>query len=201
MVLPTKEQRVRILVHHAWDLRDAGQDDASIIEQIIREGVPPEIAHAVPGLIDDGMQRQVHDSSARDKILADVRAAVGEEDFDALREAMLVGVDDERTLHKMSQVLEELLVSDSHEQGTVAAYGLSFLVGLGDWPLLQALSHSDENVRYRAAFALGKMGKAAANALEPLKIAMHDEDDYVKMAAEESVAAIERAMKPWWKFW
>jgi HEAT repeat protein len=201
MVMPTQEQRVRILVHHAWDLRDAGNDDATIVRQIIDEGVPPDIANAVPGLIDDELSKLVHDDSVRQAVIQHVTAAVEAEDFDSLREAMLNGVDDERTIHKMYSALEKLLLSDSHEKGTVAAYGLSFLQGRGDWPLIEALSHSDENVRFRAAFALGKMGRAAHNAIESLKAAMNDTDDYVSGAAADAVAAIQKDMKPWWMFW
>lgn len=201
MVMPTQQQRVRILVHHAWDLRDEGHDDATIVRQIIDEGVPPEIANAVPGLIDDELPKLVHDNSTRQAVIQQVTAAVEAEDFDELREAMLNGIDDERTLHKIYSTLEERLLSDSHEKGTVAAYGLSFLLGRGDWPLIQALSHNDENVRLRAAFALGKMGKAAHNAIEPLKAAMTDTDDYVSGAAADAVAAIRKDMKPWWMFW
>lgn len=201
MVMPTKEQRVRILVHYAWDLRDAECDDTHIIRQLIDEGVPPEIARSIPSLIDDEVAKLVHTDSARQAIVMQVRLAVEDEDFEALREAMLVGVDDERTLHKIYVALEELLNSESHERGTVAAFGLSFLMGRGDWPLIEALTHTDENVRLRAAFALGKMGKAAHNAIEPLKKASCDKDEYVASAATDALAAIQRDIKPWWKFW
>jgi HEAT repeat protein len=93
------------------------------------------------------------------------------------------------------------LLSDSHGKGTLAAFGLSFLLGRGDWPLIQALSHSDENVRFRAAFALGKMGKTAHNAIEPLKAAMSDSDEYARGAAADALAAIQKEMRPWWRFW
>ncbi len=201
MVMPTKEQRVRILVHHAWDLRDAGHQDARIIQQLIEEGVPPEIASSVPSLIDSELPKLVHSDSARQAIVEQVRSAVEDEDFEALREVMLTGVDDERTLQKMYEALEELLSSESHERGTVAAFGLSHLIGRGDWPLIEALIHGDENVRLRAAFALGKMGKAAHNAIEPLREATSDQDEYVASAATEAIEAIQRAIKPWWKFW
>jgi len=201
MVMPTLEQRVRILVHHAWDLRDEGSDDAMIIQQIIDEGVPPDIANAVPGLIDDEIPKLIHDNAARQSVIRQVTTAIESENFDGLREAMLDGIDDERTLHKMYCVLEELLLSDSHEKGTVAAYGLSFLHGRGDWPLIQALSHEDENVRFRAAFALGKMGKAAQNSMDSLKEALNDPDEYVRSAATHALAVIQKEMKPWWKFW
>ena len=201
MRIPTKEQRVRILVHHAWDLRDEGNDDATIIQHIIEEGVPPDIANAVPGLIDNEIPKLIHDDAARQAVIGKVETAVESEDFDALREAMLNGIDDERTIHKIYSTLEQLLLSDSHEKGTVAAFGLSFLLGRGDWPLIQALSHSDENVRFRAAFALGKMGKAAHNAIEPLKAAMSDSDEYARGAAADALAAIQKEMRPWWRFW
>ena len=201
MRIPTKEQRVRILVHHAWDLRDEGNDDATIIEHIIKEGVPPDIANAVPGLIDSEIPKLIHDDAARQAVIRKVETAVESEDFDALREAMLIGIDDERTTHKIYSTLEQLLLSDSHGKGTVAAFGLSFLLGRGDWPLIQALSHSDENVRFRAAFALGKMGKAAHNAIEPLKAAMSDSDEYARGAAADALAAIQNEMRPWWRFW
>lgn len=201
MVMPTKEQRVRILVHHAWDLRDADYSDTRIVRQLIDEGVPSEIAGSIPSLIDDEVPKLVHTDSVRQAIIMQVRSAVENEDFEALREAMLDGVDDERTLHKIYEALEELLYSESHERGTVAAFGLSFLIGRGDWPLIEALTHGDENVRLRAAFALGKMGKAAHNAIEPLKGATSDQDEYAASAATEALEAIQRAMKPWWKFW
>jgi hypothetical protein len=201
MMMPTKEQRVRILVHHAWDLRDEGNDDATIIQQIIEEGVPADIANVVPGLIDDEIPKLIHDDAARQAVIRQIETAVESEDFDGLREAMLLGVDDERTLHKIHSTLGDLLLSDSHEKGTVAAFGLSFLLGRGDWPLIQALSHSDENVRFRAAFALGKMGKAAHNAIEPLKAAMNDSDEYTRQAVADALAAIQKEMRPWWKFW
>ncbi len=199
--MPTQEQRVRILVHRAWDLRDEGNNDAEIIQQIIEEGVPPDIAHAVPGLIDDELPKLIHDDASRQAVIREVETAVESEDFDGLREAMLDGIDDERTLHKMYGTLGELLLSDAHEKGTVAAYGLSFLRGRGDWPLIQALSHEDDNVRFRAAFALGKMGAAAHNAIEPLKAATQDPDEYVRVTATDALAAIEKETKPWWKFW
>jgi hypothetical protein len=102
----------------------------------------------------------------------------------------------------MYDKLSELLTSESHQKGTVAAFGLSFLPGLGDWPLIEALSHHDENVRYRAAFALGKMGKAAYNAVEPLKeAAKSDPDEYARDAATEALATIQGELKPWWRFW
>ena len=201
MRIPTKEQRVRILVHHAWDLRDEGNDDATIIKHIIEEGVPPDIANAIPGLIDNEIPKLIHDDAARQAVIGKVETAVESEDFDALREAMLIGIDDERTIHKIYNTLEQLLLSDSHGKGTVAAFGLSFLLGRGDWPLIQALSHSDENVRFRAAFALGKMGKAAHNAIEPLKAAMSDSDEYARGAAADALAAIQKEMRPWWRFW
>ena len=201
MTIPTEEQRVRILVHHAWDLRDEGNDDATIIERIIEDGVPPEIANTLPGLIDDEMPNLIHDDAARRAVIGKVDTAVESEDFNALREAMLNGIDDERTVHKIQSTLERHLLSDSHERGTVAAFGLSFLLGRGDWPLIQALSHSDENVRFRAAFALGKMGKAAHNAIEPLKAATSDSDEYARGAAVDALAAIQKEMKPWWRFW
>ncbi len=199
--MPTKEQRVRIVVHHAWDLRDAKYSDADIIRRLIDEGVPSEIAGSIPNLIDDEVSKLVHTDSARQSIIKQVRSAVEDEDFEALREAMLGGLDDERTLHKIYEALEELLTSESHEKGTVAAFGLSFLIGRGDWPLIEALSNGDENVRLRAAFALGKMGKAARNAIEPLSEATRDPDEYVASAAAEALEAIQRTMKPWWKFW
>jgi hypothetical protein len=199
--MPTEEQRVRILVHHAWDLRDEGNDDETIIRRIIEEGVPPHIANSVPELIDREIPKLTHDDTQRDAVVQDVEAAVEAEDFDGLREAMLEGIDDERTLHKIYSRLSELLLSESHEKGTVAAFGLSFLFGRGDWPLIQALSHEDENVRLRAAFALGKMGKAARNAIEPLQEALNDPDEYARSAAEDALAAIQKEMKPWWKFW
>jgi hypothetical protein len=201
MRIPTKEQRVRILVHHAWDLRDEGNDDATIIQHIIEEGVPPDIANALPGLIDNEIPKLIHDDAARQAVIGKVETAVESEDFDALREAMLIGIDVERTIHKIYSTLEQLLLSDSHGKGTVAAFGLSFLLGRGDWPLIQALSHSDENVRFRAAFALGKMGKAAHNAIEPLKAAMSDSDEYARGAAADALAAIQKEMRPWWRFW
>ena len=201
MRIPTKEQRVRILVHHAWDLRDEGNDDATIIEHIIEEGVPPDIANAIPGLIDSEIPKLIHDDTARQAVIGKVETAVESEDFDALRQAMLIGIDDERTIHKIYSTLEQLLLSDSHGKGTLAAFGLSFLLGRGDWPLIQALSHSDENVRFRAAFALGKMGKAAHNAIEPLKAAMSDSDEYARGAAADALAAIQKEMRPWWRFW
>lgn len=201
MVMPTKEQRVRILVHHAWDLRDAGNDDATIIQRIIAEGVPPAIASTVPGLIDSQIPEIIHDDAARQAIVRRVEEAVETENFDGLREAMLTGIDDERTVHKICDVLGRLLLSDSHEKGTVAAFGLSFLLGRGDWPLIQALSHEDGNVRYRAAFALGKMGKAACNAVESLEAAKNDPDEYARCAAVDALAAIRKEMKPWWKLW
>ena len=199
--MPTKEQRVRILVHHAWDLRDEGNDDATIIEHIIEEGVPPDIANTIPGLIDDEIPKLIHDDAARQAVIRKVETAVESEDFDALRQAMLIGIDDERTIHKIYSTLEQLLLSDSHGKGTAAAFGLSFLLGRGDWPLIQALSHNDENVRFRAAFALGKMGKAAHNAIEPLKAATTDSDEYARGAAVDALAAIQKEMKPWWRFW
>ena len=201
MRMPTKEQRVRILVHHAWDLRDEGNDDATIVAHIIDEGVPPDIANALPGLIDDEIPKLIHDDAARQAVIGKVETAVESEDLDALREAMLIGIDDERTTHKIYSALERLLLSDSHEKGTLAAFGLSFLLGRGDWPLIQALSHRDEDVRFRAAFALGKMGKAAHNAIEPLKVAMSDSDEYARGAAADALAAIQKEMRPWWRFW
>jgi hypothetical protein len=188
-------------VHHAWDLRDEGHDDATIIQRIIEEGVPPDLAHTVIGLIDNEMPKLLHDDAARQAVIRQVETAVESEDLDGLRQAMLIGIDDERTLHKIYSTLEQLLPSDSHEKGTVAAFGLSFLLGRGDWPLIQALSHGDENVRFRAAFALGKMGKAAHNAIEPLEAAMSDSDEYASGAAADALAAIQKEMRPWWKFW
>jgi HEAT repeat protein len=199
--MPTEEQRARLLLHYAWDLRDEGLEDAAVVERLVEEGVPRDIAGAVPGFIDEAQARLVDDDDARRKVVQSVAEAVASEDFDALREAMLGGVDDDRTLHKVYDRLSELLVSESHEQGTVAAYGLSFLIGLGDWPLIEALSHADENVRYRSAFALGKMGKAARHAIPPLEQALSDPDDYVRMAAEDALTAIRQDLKPWWKFW
>jgi hypothetical protein len=202
MVMPTEVQRVHILVHHAWDLRDDGNDDGTIIQQIIDEGVPEDIAHAVPGLIDDEIPNLHHDDSARQAILREVERAVESEDFDGLRKAMLSGIEDRRTCFKMYDTLSELLFSESHEKGTVAAFGLSCLPGLGDWPLIEALSHGDENLRYRAAFALGKMGKEAENAIEPLKqVAKSDPDEYARDAAAEALATILKELKPWWKLW
>jgi|GEM_PF-3299853 HEAT repeat protein len=201
MLMPTMEQRVRIMLHHAWALRDAGWDNKAIIEKLSSEGVPSHIANEVPKLIDDATLKLIHDAAARQTVVEQVTAAIEAEDYEALQEAMLQGVDDERTLHKMYCELEKQLLSDSHPQGTIAAFGLSFLLGLGDWPLIQALSHPDWNVRFRAAFALGKMGKHAHNALAPLRELTHDSDDFVQEAAKEAVDAIEKAMKPWWKFW
>lgn len=201
MLMPTLEQRVRIMLHHAWDLRDAGSDNKAIIEELSTEGVPPHIADEVPKLIDDATAKLIHDASARQTIVDQVTAAIEEEDYEALQATMIQGVDDERTLHKVYCELEKQLLSDSHSQGTIAAFGLSFLLGLGDWPLIQALSHPDWNVRFRAAFALGKMGKHASNALPSLRELNNDSDEYVKEVAKEAIAAIEKAMKPWWKFW
>jgi HEAT repeat protein len=201
MLMPTEQQRVQIMVHHAWDLRDEGRQDDEVVQRLVEEGVPTHLAQAVPGLIDDESSKLIHDEAARQAVVQQVERAVQDEDFDALPDAILAGVDDERTLHKIYETLSDLLVSDSHEQGTVAAFGLSCLIGRGDWPLIQALSHEDENVRFRAAFALGKMGKAAHNALEPLQHALSDPDDYVRAASEEALAAIRKDMKPWWKFW
>ena len=202
MLMPTREQRVKILVHHAWDLRDVGKDDESIVQQIIDEGVPAEIARAIPGLIDSEISKLHHDDSERRAIVQAVQSAVDAEDFEALRELLLKGIVDERTVHKMYEKLSQLLTSESHEKGTVAAYGLSSLLGRGDWPLIESLSHHDENVRFRAAFALGKMGKEAKNAVDPLKkVASSDPDDFARDAAREAIAAIEKEMKPRWKFW
>jgi HEAT repeat protein len=202
MSMPTREQRVRILVHHAWDLRDAGTDDQSIIRHIIDEGVPADIARTIPGLIDDEIPKLRHDDSARQAIVQAVQLAVDSQDSEALREALLQGVVDERTLHKMYEKLSQLLTSESHEKGTLAAFGLSWLPGKGDWPLIEALSHQDENVRFRAAFALGKMGKDAVNALGPLQeMAKSDPDDLARETATEAVATIEKETKPRWKFW
>ena len=202
MVMPTREQRVKILVHHAWDLRDAGKDDESIIRHIIDEGVPADIARAIPGLIDGEIPKLLHDDSARRAIVQALQSAVDSEDLEALREVLLKGINDERTLHKMYEKLSQLLTSESHEKGTLAAFGLSWLLGRGDWPLIEALSHHDENVRFRAAFALGKMGKDAQNAVEPLKeVARSDPDDFARDAATEALAAIEKELKPRWKFW
>ena len=191
MVMPTQEQRVRFLVHHAWDLRDAGVEDAALVRQLVEQGVPQEIAESVPGLIDGAIPGLIHDDTEREAIVQRVEAAVEAEDFDGLREALLEGVDDDRTLHKMSITLSNLLVSDSRPKGTVAAFGLSFMVGIGDWPMIQALSHEDANVRFRAAFGLGKMGVAAHNAIQPLQQAANDPDEYVSGAARDALLAIQ----------
>lgn len=199
--MPTEEQRISILVHHAWDLRDSGSDDEMIIQQIISEGVPPDIARIIPNLIDNEIPDLIHNRIQRRTIVKEVEAAVESNDFEGLQESLLIGIDDERTLHKIYSKLSELLLSESHEKGTVAAFGLSLLLGRGDWPLIQALSHADDNIRFRAAFALGKMGRAASNAIEPLKEATKDTDEYARTAAIDALAAIQMEMKPWWKFW
>lgn len=201
MVLPTEEQRVQILVHHAWDLRDDGLDDKSVIKQLIDEGVPSHIARSVPDLISQALPGLIHSDEQRERLVNKVESAVEAEEYDEIRAAMLEGIDDRRTLCKIYNRLAELLLSDSEETGTAAAYGLSFMVGWGDWPLIQALSHDNWEVRFRAAFALGKMGKAAHNARESLKEATSDTDDYVREAALKALEEIERDLKPWWKFW
>lgn len=38
--MPTMEQRVRIMLHQAWDLRDKGLDDIAIIQILGTESVP-----------------------------------------------------------------------------------------------------------------------------------------------------------------
>ncbi|MBN1911526.1 MAG: HEAT repeat domain-containing protein [Pirellulales bacterium] len=201
MPMPTESQRVQILVHYAWDLRDEGLDDAAVVRRLIEEGAPQEIAEGVLGLIDEEVRQLVHDHPTRDAIVLEIEKAVESEDYEALSTAMSRAVEDERTLQKVYCRLSDLLPSDSHKKGMAAAFGLSLLVGRGDWPLIQALSHNDENVRFRAAFALGNMGKAARNAIEPLKTALSDSDEYTREAASDALAAIRADMKPWWKFW
>jgi HEAT repeat protein len=201
MLLPTEHQRAWLLLHYAWDLRDEGLDDRALAQRLEGEGVPGEIARAVPNLLDEAQAKATDDDETRRAVVQGVNEAVQEEDFEGLRMAMLDGVADDRTLHKVYARLAELVVSDSHQQGTAAAFGLSFLVGLGDWPLLEALSHADELVRFRAAFALGKMGKEARHAIPSLEQALNDPDDLVRMTAQESIDSIRRDMKPWWKFW
>jgi HEAT repeat protein len=201
MLLPTEKQRVWLVTHHAWNLRDEGMADDALAQRLEDEGVPPELASAIPKLLDQKQASCSDDEQTRQDVVQRVEQAVMEEDFEGVRVAMLDGVDDDRTLHKVYARLAELVVSDSHEQGTAAAYGLSFMVGLGDWPLLEALSHADEFVRYRAAFALGKMGRHARHAIPALEqVFENDADDLVRATAEEAIDSI-RSSKPWWKFW
>ena len=45
------------------------------------------------------------------------------------------------------------------------------------------------------------MGNAAHNAIEPLKAAVSDSDEYAREAAANALAAIQKETRPWWKFW
>lgn len=196
-MMPTMEQRVRLVVHAAWDMRDQGLSNEKIVDGLEAQGVPRELAEGIPALVEEAARDARHDEKARAGHVQSVVAAVEAEDFDGLPPAIAGAVEDDRTLQKVYEKLAELLVDDSHEKGTVAAFGLSLLVGMGDWPLIQALEHKDSNVRYRAAFALGKMGAAAKNALPTLQKLKTDPDEYVRSAATEAIGRI----KPWWKFW
>ena len=197
MTLPTKQQRVRLLVHAAWDMRDDGLSNQQMIQQLQTEGVPAELAAAVPNLVDEAIQHSAHDQGTREQRVQAVEAAVKTEDFDAVQIALAETLDDDRTIHKAYQKLTQILEGPVHETGTVAAYALSMMPGIGDWALILALDNPDANVRYRAAFALGKMGSDANNALPELKRLKSDPDEYVRDAATEAIGRI----KPWWKFW
>ena len=201
MTLPTIEQRARLLLHSGWDLRDEGLTDEQIVSQLQSDGVPEEIAGGVPAMVDEAMKSSTQDQTQRDQIVRGVSEAVESEDFEAVQDALLKATDDDRTLHKAYVVLSNLLVGDSHEIGTAAAFGLSCLPGIGDWPLIQALESEDENLRFRAAFALGKLGADAQNALTALQELVSDPDDYVRHAVDEAIRQIQSASKPWWKFW
>ena len=73
MIMPTREQRVKILVHHAWDLRDAGKDDESIVQHIIDEGVP---APVISGTLFARFSSRGHGGFA-DKLLSAMRYEFG----------------------------------------------------------------------------------------------------------------------------
>jgi HEAT repeat protein len=191
MLMPTQEQRVRLLVHAAWDLLEDGNSDSIVIQNLVNEGAPAKIAQEAVRIARKGQSKSQY-VVRRQRLLAELNTAVTSDDYEGIRNVLLEALDDERTLHKLYSALSALLVSDVHAQGTAAAIGLSFLIGLGDWPLIQALSHKNEWVRYRAAFALGKMGKHARHAIPALQEAMRDADEWVRDAATQAVAAIEK---------
>jgi hypothetical protein len=192
MLMPTQEQRVRLLVHAAWDLIDDDNSDSIVIQNLVNEGAPAKIAQEAVRIARKGQAKPQFDAARRQRLLAELNTAITSEDYEGIRSVLLEGLDDERTLHKLYSALSALLVSEVHAQGTAAAVGLSFLVGLGDWPLIQALSDKNEWVRYRASFALGKMGKHARHAVPALQEAMRDADEWVRDAATQAVAAIKK---------
>jgi hypothetical protein len=201
MLTPTFEQQCRIVFHRAWDLMDDGLADEQVIEALIETDAPREKAEWVVSFVRDAQTQSVHTDEQRGSLLDQLQQALFDENFDAIREVILAGADDQRTTHKLLSKLSDSLLSESQSEGTAAAYGLSIFVGQGDWPLIQAMAHEDETVRCRAAFALGKMGQHAQRAIPVLLAAIDDPDDYVRVLASEALESIENDMKPWWKFW
>ena len=121
-----------------------------------------------------------------------IHDAVIREKYSAIGNTVAENCDDRRAIYKIYGKLVELLTSHTHSQGTIAAYGLTLLAGYGDWPLIRALEHKDEMVRYRAAFALGKMGKYGRNGIPALTKALNDPDDWVRDAVGDALKAIQK---------
>jgi HEAT repeat protein len=192
MSMPTKDQRVWILVHTTWDLLDNGLSDSQVISKLNQSGAPSTIAQEALKLAHAEQAKSSHSKSSFQEVLSKVERAVSKEDYETIRSIVAENFHDNRAVYKIYSKLAELLLSPEHSCGTVAAYGLSLLSGYGDWPLIQAMDQNDEMVRYRAAFALGKMGKYGCNGISVLRTALNDPDDWVRDAASEALKAIEK---------
>jgi hypothetical protein len=192
MLMPTREQRVWILVHAAWDLVDDGFADATIVQRLADQGAPVEIAKEALRLAREEQGKSLHTDRQRQQLVGELNRKVTGEDYAGIRQVLMKSLGDKRTLYKAYSTLSSLLLSEVHAQGTAAAFGLSFLLGYGDWPLIQAMSHDNEWVRYRSAFALGKMGANARHAIHVLREALNDPDEWVRDAVSEAIGAIEK---------
>jgi HEAT repeat protein len=138
----------------------------------------------------EAQAKSVHTVEQREDFVQRVEQAIFDDDQEAIRSVILQGTEDERTFDKLLAAVADPVVYGQTTGSAAFVYALSLF-----------LSCDDEMSRCRAAFALGKMGQHAQSAVPILQKTIDESDEGVSHVAREALAAIQRANRPWWRFW
>ncbi len=190
----TPLQEVWLLKHEVWGLLDDGLNRDEVTDRLEEDGIGAPIAAVLIEKTRIARKKSVHNSARRERIIEGVRDAVKLEDPDEIVEAMDPACDDERTIFEMFAALSHLLFGPP-PGCKWAAFGLSKMVGYGDYALVKALEEGNDANRYFGAFALGTMEAEAENAIDALKVALKDPDARVRKACQKALKRIRNATR------